>query len=174
MPVVQHITSRCGLCLALVYGGSVVVLAHDAPPAEYRAIVERNAFGLQPIQPELPGQNMPAKDLPQLKLTGLYAQGERTRIFFTKEERGRPVEYHSAWKGETVGGVEFCEANTAAGSVRVRVEDTDLFLSFSGQKAAEVAEEKFVDDHARAHEIRLLKEQEREAAEANAAAAAAK
>lgn len=151
------------------------MLAEDAPPpAEYRAILERNAFGLQPIQPEPTVQTTPAHDLPHLKLTGMYAQGERMRIFFTKEKRGQPVEYHTAWMGETVGGVECREVNTATGSVHVRVEGTDLFLSFYGQKAAEVAEVKFVDDHARAHEIRLLKEQEREAAEANAAAAAAK
>lgn len=143
------------------------VAATDAPSPQANGNgVRTNAFGRRPIGTAHPVGPVPsAVEVPQLKLTGLHRRGGTTRVFLTREIRGQGIDYLSIPNGGTAAGIEILDADAVAGSTRLRVSGVELFLSFSGQVAAETAKARFVDNHAHASEEYQRREQERQAEE---------
>lgn len=159
------------LFLILLLGQLCLVDGADFSAGGYEVITERNAFGLRPkpAPDESANASSPA-ELPEIRLTGMYEQGGMIRVFLVREKRGGEPQHLSLLRGENREGVELLEANAREGSVRLRVSGVGLELSFRGQHAAEIAakaaEERFVDDHARAHEAlqhRLQEQAEQQA-----------
>jgi hypothetical protein len=168
----------CACCVCLITACVPLALAAaDEPVADrYRAILERNAFGLKPpVSPSEDTGSQSPEDLPQIRLTGIYARGELIQVFLVKEPRGQEPVQLSLAMGEVRDGVELIEANARDGSALLRIAGTDLPVSFHGQRAAEtaarVAEVKFVEDHIRAHEEQQRRLQQQLAAEAAAESA---
>lgn len=143
------------------------VKATDSPsPQSNGHAVRTNGFGRRPlVTAPLVGPVPSAVQVPQLKLTGLHRRGGTTRVFLIREIRGQGIDYLSIPNGESAAGIEVLDADAVAGSTRLRVSGVELFLSFSGQVAAETAKARFVDDHARASEEYQRREQERQAEE---------
>jgi hypothetical protein len=116
-----------------------------------------------------------ASDRPQpetnltVRLTGIVSIGAFKRAYLVREERGHTPEYLSLREGETVGNLEVRRVDADHGEVRIMRNGNEMLLSFNAQQSEErharEAEQRFVDEHTRAHEELQRRERERLARE---------
>ena len=136
----------------------------------YAAIILRNPFGLRPppLPPETAGPALP-QPLRELTLTGIADFSLKKWALLVASERGQPPKSYTLREGEEVDGLEVLAIDVLAGTVHVRLDHTQLTLSFKEQDQkqflARAQEKRFVDEHTRAHELREKREAERRARE---------
>ena len=167
--IVRVISAVCALSiLPAAFSASAEPSANP-----YHAISERNAFGLRPPPPVVETPAAPPKTLPELTLTGVADFSFKKWALLISAERGKPPKHLMLSEGESGEGLEVLAIDVDAGTVRVRLDETELLLSFKEQeqkqRTAKVEEKKFVDAHTRAHELHQKREAERIARERKAA-----
>lgn len=147
----------------------VVPAVHPAGLGPYQIILDRNPFDLRPPSPPPSPAPPVLEEAAGLKLTGVVELGARKTAFMVREERGKPAEYLNLREGEAAHSVEVVAIDARAGEVEVRHRAKRILLSFAGQaeaaRLAELEEQRFVEEHTRAHEINERLEREREARE---------
>lgn len=162
--------TKAGTLIGLAFLPFFALLAEEAPNP-YEAIIFRNAFGLKPPPPPQPvtPPSTAQRSLPELTLTGIADFSFKKWALLVATERGKPPKSYTLTEGQQADGLEVIGIDVHAGTVRVRLEDSELMLSFKEQEHKQLlvrAEEKrFVNEHTRAHEIREKREAERRARE---------
>jgi hypothetical protein len=162
--IVRVTHALCALSLLGVFSISAEPAANP-----YQAISERNAFGLRPPPPVVETPTAPAKPLPELTLTGLADFSFKKWALLISAERGKSPKHLTLSEGESGEGLEVLTIDVEAGTVKVRLEQSEVVLSFKEQeqkqRVAKHEEKKFVDAHTRAHELHQKREAERTARE---------
>jgi hypothetical protein len=139
--------------------------AQEPAPGRFDRILERNPFALQQ---EAPPPEIPAApyELPAIRLTGVVRFGTIKQALVVIEERGRPDRCVGLREGQEANDLEILRISAEAGIVLARFHGRDLLLSFDAQAREELearlAEERFIDEHTRAHEENERRERERE------------
>jgi hypothetical protein len=175
-----------GMIAAIGVAGTVVVtvcaLAESNP---YEAIANRNIFSLKdPVQPPVVAPDSPAPaDNSQLMLTGIVDFHRLKRALITCTERGKPPQFYTLSVGEKEDNLQILAVDAEGGTVRVLHGSAEVLLSFDTHgppNAARLEEQSrkyvqqakpFVDEHARAHELREKREAQRREIERAAAEA---
>ena len=118
------------VCVGALLLGAGQIAAQSA--ANYRAIVERNAFGLKPAQPGSAqiSAGEPFKPPPDYKLTGIVAYRTNRWAMLLRQDPGKPPRYYTLRPGEREESLELLEVDAKAGTVRIRNEGVFVLLSF--------------------------------------------
>lgn len=136
---------------------------------QYNVIAERNPFGLRKPVPQTPPAASPAEAIADLKLTGILRFSTNRVAYLVALDRLRSPRYLGLREGEEEGGIRVLAIHPATTTVEILQEGRHRMLSFEKhgiQDPIEVrnAEQRFVEEHVRAHEARY--EAERRAEEA--------
>lgn len=153
---------------AMLLGAGPIAFAAagDAPSffEQYRSIIDRNPFGLRPVARHTPISAPVATSAPKLYLTGIVVGSYLRVAFFEWQEPGKPPRYSKLSEGKKDGALELLLIVPEAGLVIVRMDGREFEVSFAARAADlsnQLAEQKFIDDHVRAHEERERLERER-------------
>jgi hypothetical protein len=161
--------------------GSFALLTSTMLVAGLVGVCTRPAFGAEPagfkptrppsaaaLTPALPSANSttPSNSPPELSLTGIVDLSPKKWACLLRLERGLPAKPYTLREGESMDGVEVLAIDAPAGKVTVRNAGVPMVLTFltHGRPAAEqtlLAEQKFVEDHVRAHELHQQRERDR-------------
>lgn len=126
-------------CLALAFCAAAI--SRDTSVDRYRAIPERNAFGLKPREQPVT-EPPPTKPVRKIILTGITTIGGYKRAFMKAEplagpeHQGEKEESMILTEGEREGEIEVQQIDEHAGKVTVNNSGTVMTLSFEkdGQK----------------------------------------
>ena len=157
---------KAGTFLGLAFLPFFALMAEESANP-YGAIILRNAFGLKPAPPPHPVALPSAaqKPLPELTLTGIADFSLKKWALLVATERGKTPKSYTLTEGQQTDGLEVLAIDVHAGTVRVRLDETEVALSFKEQDhkqlVARAEEKRFVNEHTRAHEVREKREAER-------------
>jgi hypothetical protein len=106
-------------CTLLAWPCWVSALPEDSSNP-YAVITERNVFHLNPI-PLPPPPEAPKEDLPQIKLSGFFKIGKKTRALFSSapKKKEETWTYYNLAEGEKEGVLEVVKIDEAEGKVEV-------------------------------------------------------
>lgn len=154
-------------CSVIARGG----LSSADTPSEirrnYQVIIERNPFGLRPTAPPVPATNAAVRTPEtELILTGIVTLGLSRWAFFVADDRVQPPYPFGLRVGEEDRGVRVLAIHPHSKSVELLNNGEYVMLSFESHgvkdpMAVKSAEQKFVEEHVRAHERRYREERER-------------
>lgn len=155
----------------------------DIDPAA-RAGQPRATQTFLPAPAQTPAQGDAA--WPEIVLTGMVRVSSERCAWFAVIEPGQTPKAYALRVGQKVGELELQGIDFRSGAVRVRYRGTELVLTFKANSTQNESVRQlvlsrdylervrpFVEDHARAHELREQREQERRNRERAAAAARA-
>jgi hypothetical protein len=86
----------------------------------YAVITERNVFHLNPVPPPPPPE-APKQDLPDIKLSGFFKIGLKTRALFSSapKKKDEVWTYYNLAEGEKEGALEVVRIDEAEGKVEI-------------------------------------------------------
>ncbi len=150
---------RLGVC---VLGLAVIASANP-----YRTIGERNIFDLRPPPPVVSTPGDVFKPRADIKLTGIAAFGEHKWVLLTKADPGKAPRHFMLREGEQTDGVEIVDVNEIAAIAKIRSEGAllELKLATNAVPHVDLATQRFVNEHTRAHEAHQRREAARIARE---------
>ena len=116
---------------ALMVLGSVALIPtlSAAIPEKYQTIIDRNAFGLNPPQPQ--PENVVSNTPPvTVKVSGFVKRGDETRAYFVIPGKdAKDTQYLTLGEGEKEGIVEVLKISNEEGEVRIKNSGIDQVLS---------------------------------------------
>jgi len=121
--------------VGLVWQPLVEAIIPEAPSDQYRAIPERNVFGLRPPPTPAPTTN-PAPPLPKITLTGITTILDNKRALMKVAPTAlKPGDTNKEWsliltEGQREGDIEVLQIDERAGSVKVNNAGTVMVLTF--------------------------------------------
>lgn len=167
---------RTLLSACLMSVAAAVLHATTEPPNPYSSIAVRNVFALcsPPVLPEETRTTAPTNPPPDITLSGIADFSLAKWVLLTVAEKGKPPQNYTLGLGEKQDGLEVLEINAEAGSVKVRLQETELLLNLKTHSTQNESVrlavqgrdfvrqfQPFVDEHTRAHTMREKREQER-------------
>ena len=144
--------SRLGVC---ILGLAVVAAANP-----YETISLRNIFHLAPPKQEVSKPGDVVKPPPDIKISGVAAFGSHKWVLLTKADPGKAPRHLLMREGEKDGSLEVIEVDELAAVVKVRAGDEllELKLATNSVPKIDLATQRFVNDHTRAHELHQRRE----------------
>lgn len=144
--------SRLAVC---VLGFAVVASANP-----YHTISERNSFKLKPRQQDVSKPGDVFKPPADIKLTGIAAFGAHKWVLLTKADAGKPARYFMMREGESADGLEVIAVDEMRTLAEILYDGARLELSLATNTVPriDVATQRFVNDHTRAHELHQRRE----------------
>ena len=132
-----------------VLGMAIVVAANP-----YRAISDRNSFSLRPPESNIAPPVEASKPRADIKLTGVAAFGSHKWVLLTKADAGKVPQHFMLREGEQTDGIEVVGVDEIAAIAKIRTEGAllELKLATNSLSNIDMATQRFVNDHTRAHE----------------------
>jgi hypothetical protein len=151
--------SRLGVC--------ILGLAAIAAANPYETISQRNIFHLSPPKPEVSKPGEVFKPPPDIKLNGIAAFGSHKWVLLSRAEPGKVPRHLLMREGEKDGGLEIVDVDEIAAIVKLRSAGAlmELKLATNSIPKIDLATQRFVNDHTRAHELHQRREAQRIARE---------
>ena len=145
--------SRLGVCIL----GLAAVIAAANP---YETISLRNIFRLEPPKQDVSKPGDVFKPPPDIKLNGIAAFGSHKWVLLSKADPGKTQRHLLMREGEKDGALEIVAVDELAAVVKVRAGDEllELKLATNSVPKIDLATQRFVDDHTRAHELHQRRE----------------
>lgn len=144
---------------------AAIALTISANP--YETIASRNVFSLVPPKADVSSPGDVFKPPPEYKLTGIAGFGTQKWALLSKADPGKPARNLMLREGESEGSLEVVHVDEIANIVRIRNDGALVELTFgtNAPPTIDVATQRFVDDHTRAHELHQKREAQRIARE---------
>lgn len=151
--------SRLGVC---ILGLAIIAAANP-----YETISDRNIFHLLPPKQDVSKPGEVFKPPPDIKLNGVAAFGSHKWVLLSKADPGKAPRHLLMREGEQEDGLEIVDVDEIATLVKIRAEGTllELKLATNSLPKIDLATQRFVNDHTRAHELHQRREAERIARE---------
>jgi len=145
--------SRLGVCIL----GLAAVFAAANP---YETICLRNIFNLASPKEDVSKPGDVFKPPPDVKLSGVAAFGSHKWVLLTKADPGKSPRHLLMREGEKDGGLEIVNVDELGAVVKVRAGDEflELKLATNSVPKIDLATQRFVNDHTRAHELHQRRE----------------
>ena len=126
----------------------------------YETITVRNVFDLAAPKEEVSKPGDVFNPPPDLKISGVAAFGSHKWVLLTKAEPGKTPRHLLMREGETDGDLEIINVDELAAVVKIRAGDDLLELKLTTNSAPKIdlATQRFVNDHTRAHELHQRRE----------------
>ncbi len=145
--------SRLGVC---IWGLAAVIAAANP----YETISGRNIFHLASPKQEVSKPGEVFKPPPDIKLSGVAAFGSHKWVLLTKAEPGKAPRHLLMREGEKDGTLEIVNVDELGAVVKVRAGDEllELKLATNSVPKIDLATQRFVNEHTRAHELHQARE----------------
>jgi hypothetical protein len=142
-----------------------VAVAAAANP--YETISRHNVFHLAPPKPDVSEPGEVFKPPPDIKLNGVAAFGSHKWVLLTRAAPGKPPRHFMMRESEQADGLEIVQIDEVAAIARIRSEGEllELKLATNTLPKIDLATQRFVNEHARAHELHQRREAARIARE---------
>lgn len=145
-----------------VLGVAVAVAANP-----YETISGHNVFHLVPPKPDVSKAVEVFKPPPDIKLNGVAAFGSHKWVLLTRTAAGKPPRHFMMRESERADGLEIVQIDEVAAIARIHYEGEllELKLATNALPKIDLATQRFVIEHTRAHELRQRQEAARIARE---------
>ena len=146
-------TGRLGVCIL----GLAAVIAAANP---YETISVRNIFDLASPKEDVSKPGEVFKPPPDIKMSGVAAFGSHKWVLLTKADPGKTPRHLLMREGEKDGDIEVVNVDEIAAVVKIRAGDDllELKLATNSVPKIDLATQRFVNDHTRAHELHQQRE----------------
>ena len=144
--------SRLGVC--------ILGLAMIAAANPYETISLRNIFNLASPKNDVSKPAEVFKPPPDIKLNGIAAFGSHKWVLLSKADPGKAPRHLLMREGEKDGTLEIVSVDELVAVVKIRADDEllELKLATNSVPKIDLATQRFVNDHTRAHELHQRRE----------------